>query len=232
MSIASRPLAVIFDVDGTLIDSNDAHAHAWVDALTEAGHDVAFDEVRRLIGVGGDKLIPTITGLEHDSDAGERLSRRRREIFADRYLPHVRPFDGAGDLLRALAGHGHALAVATSAKKEELEPLLALTGAADVFDHRTSADDVDASKPDPDAVRQALQGLQASPDRVVMIGDTPYDLEAAHRAGVPFIAFRSGGWPTETFDRAVAVFAGPRALLTALSRTSLEVLVSPADRRA
>jgi phosphoglycolate phosphatase-like HAD superfamily hydrolase len=220
--------AVIFDVDGTLVDSNDAHARAWHEALAEYGHDVPVARLRPLIGMGGDKLLPEVTGLTDDSPQGSRIAARRREIFAATYLPSLSAFEGAGDLLRALRSAGHDLAVASSAKKEELEPLLALTGAADVFTHLTSSDDVDASKPDPDAVHQALARLRVGPEFAVMIGDTPYDMEAAARARVAFIAFLAGGWPAAAFGTAVAVFEGPRELRRSLERTSLQSLLSSA----
>ena len=120
------PRPVIFDIDGTLVDSNDAHAHAWVDALAEAGHDVAFGRVRPLIGMGGDKVLPELVGLDEDSPEGKRIAKRRGEIFRTRYFPAVRGLPGAQALVSLLVREGHALAVASSARKEELQDLLRL----------------------------------------------------------------------------------------------------------
>ena len=99
--------AVLFDVDGTLVDSNDAHARAWVEAFAEAGIRVSYDEVRRAIGMGGDKLMPAVAGLPEDSPDGERISKRRGEIFTAKYLPHIRPLRGASELVRTLKRRGH-----------------------------------------------------------------------------------------------------------------------------
>src|SRR5690349_13993537 len=104
---------VILDVDGTLVDSNDAHARAWLEALAERGLRPAFDEVRRLIGMGGDKLLPRVSGIAEDSPEGQALSRRRREIFQGRYLPHLGAFPGAEGLLRHMRSRGLKLAVAS-----------------------------------------------------------------------------------------------------------------------
>ena len=106
---ALRP--VIFDIDGTLVDSNDAHAHAWVDSLAEGGHHVTFERVRPLIGMGGDKVLPELVGLEEDSPEGKRLAKRRGEIFRERYFPQVEGLPGAQDLVSHLARQGHPLAV-------------------------------------------------------------------------------------------------------------------------
>src|SRR5688500_9218901 len=98
--------AVLLDVDGTLVDSNDAHAHAWVEALAEAGREVAFVRVRRLIGMGGDKLLPTVAGIAEESPEGQRIGERRSEIFCQRYLPRLRPFPGAAELCARMHQRG------------------------------------------------------------------------------------------------------------------------------
>ena len=111
------PRRVIFDIDGTLVDSNDAHAHAWVDALAEAGHHVAFTRVRPLIGMGGDKVLPELVGMDENSPEGKPIAERRGEIFRTRYFPAVRGLPGAQELVALLVREGHALAVASSARK-------------------------------------------------------------------------------------------------------------------
>jgi len=203
--------AVIFDVDGTLVDSNDGHARAWVDALAEAGYQVPFERIRPLIGMGGDKVLPLVAGLSSDDAKG--IAERRDAIFAERYLPQVRPLPGAHDLLRRLYTEGFRLAVASSSKKDLLERLLKLVGAEDVFEVTTSSDDVDSSKPDPDVVHVALERLREPAADVVMIGDTPYDIEAAGRARVRAIAFRSGGWKDSDLRDAIEIYDGPLDLL-------------------
>jgi HAD superfamily hydrolase (TIGR01509 family) len=204
---------VILDVDGTLIDSNDAHARAWIDALTERGGRVSFDDVRRLIGMGGDKLLPRITGLQSDRPPGKQIVERRGHIFRERYLPHLQPLPGARPLLERLRRDGLQLAVASSAQEDELRPLLERAGVADLLEQRTSSDDAERSKPDPDIVQAALHRLRLAPGHVVMIGDTPYDVEAAQRAGIAIVALRSGGWDDAALAGAAAVYRDPADLL-------------------
>jgi HAD superfamily hydrolase (TIGR01509 family) len=200
---------VILDVDGTLVDSNDAHARAWLDALAERGLHPAFDEARRLIGMGGDKLLPRVSGISEDSPEGQALSRRRREVFKERFLPQLRAFPGAGELLRHMRSRGLKLAVASSAKEDELGPLLKLCGAEDLVHAQTSSDDMDRSKPDPDIVHAALGRLGLAPGEVLMLGDTPYDIEAARKCGAGTIAVRCGGWDDASLVGAVAIYDGP-----------------------
>ena len=208
-----KPKAVILDVDGTLVDSNDAHAGAWVDALAEHGHQVAFADVRRLIGMGGDKLLPRVSGIEEDTPEGKAISARRKELFLRRYLSLVRPFPRTREFLERMKADGMKFVVASSAKEDELRPLLEIAGAWGLVEDITSSDDVERSKPDPDIVHAALTKTGRRPGEVVMIGDTPYDLEAARRAGVRFIAFRSGGWHDDAFPGALAVYEDPGDLL-------------------
>src|SRR3954463_10571056 len=147
---SQQPPAVLFDVDGTLVDSNDAHAHAWVAAFAE--HEISVDaaQVRRCIGMGGDKLMPTVSGLQEDSPLGAAIAKRRATIFAERFLPNLKPFKDADRLVAALKARGHAMVAASSAKRGELQSLLAIAGADALMDARTSSDDADESKPDPD----------------------------------------------------------------------------------
>ena len=211
---ASRPLrGVLLDVDGTLLDSNDAHARSWVDALTESGRRASVEEVRRLVGMGSDKLIPRVTGVAKDTPEGERLAERKKEIFNERYLPHLRAFPGARALLERLRADGLALVVATSAAKDEMRLLLKQAGVDDLIDDATSSGDADRSKPDPDIVEAALGESGHPPDEVVMLGDTPYDVEASTRAGVAVVALRCGGWDDEALRGAVAIYDDPADLL-------------------
>lgn len=209
----SRIRGVILDVDGTLIDSNDAHARAWVDAFAEFEHDVPYARVRALIGMGGDNLLPEAIQVEKDSPEGEALSKRRGEIFRERYLETINPFAGTRDLLKRMRDEGLEIAIGTSAEKKELEPLLKIADVLDLIDSKTSSDDAESSKPDPDIIQAALGRLKLPPSEVLMVGDTPYDIEAAARAGVRTVAFRSGGWTDRGLPGAIAVYAGPWDLL-------------------
>jgi beta-phosphoglucomutase-like phosphatase (HAD superfamily) len=188
-----RPTGVLLDVDGTLVDSNDVHAHAWVEALAEAGVSADFATVRRLIGKGGDKLLPEVAGIEADSTKGQAISKRRGEIFQKVYLPKLRPFPGTKELLARMKHEGLQLAVASSSKEDELDGLLCVCGADEFIKASTSSDDARNSKPDPDIVHAALNRLGHSPDRVILLGDTPYDVEASLKAGIRVVALRCGG---------------------------------------
>lgn len=209
---------VLLDVDGTLVDSNTAHARAWAIAFSEAGLDAPpIDEIRRLIGMGGDKLLPAAVGLSERSPLGQRLAERRSTLFAERFLPLLEPTPGAADLVAALEARGLSVAIATSAKPEELRGLLERGGVPpSLADRAASGEDVEASKPDPGVVHAALGRLGLSADEVVFVGDTPYDVEAGNRAGVAVVALRSGGWSDDDLAGAAAVYAHPADLVAHL----------------
>ncbi len=204
---------VILDVDGTLVDSNDAHAKAWVEAMAQYGYTVAFDKVRPLIGMGGDKVLPETVGLEKNSEEGKRISQRRKEIFKERYLPNLHAFPGARELLEQMRKRGLKLAIASSAEKDELKALLRVVGAADLIEEETSSKDTKRSKPDPDVMDVTLDRIGLPSNAVLMIGDTAYDIEAAKKVNVDTIAFRCGGWNDSDLAGAIAIYDGPADLL-------------------
>ena len=206
----------VFDVDGTLIDSNDGHAHAWRHAFLEAGLPIGFERIRRLIGMGSDKLLAELAGIDADSPRGRALSAHKTGIFRSHYLPRLKPFPQARALLVHLKSKATKLAVATSASPEELEALLEVVEAAHIFDAKITAEDVGRSKPDPDSVSLAVRKLGLKPIDCVMVGDSVYDTEAARRAGVRFIGLRCGGWRDTQLQPAIAVYSGPAELLQAI----------------
>jgi len=210
---------VLLDVDGTLIDSNPAHARAWVDALTEFGYEATVDRMIRLIGMGGDKILPKVTGLDPQSEKAKELTARRMEIFSTKYLPTLRAFPGAHELLARFTADGLRTVVATSAKSDELNALLEQTGLEELIDRKTSSSDADRSKPDPDIITAALQRGQLARERVLMLGDTPYDVEAARAARIRTVALRCGGWNDDALSGALAIYDDPRALLVAYERS-------------
>ena len=222
---------MIFDVDGTLVDSNDAHARAWVDAFAEHGITVAYDQVRRAIGMGGDKLMPLVSGFEEDSAAGKPIAKRRKEIFKDVWLPRLHPFEDTRELVQRLVGDGFTLAIASSASDEELHPLLEVARVADLIPTRTSSDDADRSKPDPDIVKAALKRAGCAHERAVMIGDTPYDVEAALRAGIQIVALTCGGWDRRDLSGAIEIYGDPADLLRSYDRSILSRLMRGEDTR-
>lgn len=204
---------VLLDIDGTLIDSNDAHARSWVDALAEAGFHPGFATVRALIGKGGDHIIPELTGLAADDPRGRQIAARVGEIFTSRYLATLRPFPEVRPLLERMTADGLALVAATSAKEDEVAALLDVAGVRDLFDGAASHGDAAHSKPDPGIVDAAIRRAGLAPERLVMIGDTPYDVAAATRAGVRCVAFRCGGWSDAALHGAVAIYDGAWDLL-------------------
>jgi HAD superfamily hydrolase (TIGR01509 family) len=205
--------AVILDVDGTLVDSNEAHAEAWQRALGENGFQFTIDAICKLIGMGGDKLLPTLCGIEEESELGRRISARRTEIYKRELLPGLKLLAGANELLDRLRSEGLRLAIATSSKKDELESLARTTGLRLDGLERITKDDADSSKPDPDLIEAALRALGVQPHEAVMIGDTPYDIHAAKNARVKTIAFRSGGWDRPGLQGAIALYDEPADLL-------------------
>lgn len=204
---------VLLDVDGTLIDSNDAHARSWSDALGEFGRAVPPHRVRPLIGMGGDKLLPELLGADSDSETGRAFSERRATIFLERYVPHLRLTPGAKELVKRLQQEGLRLIVATSAKKAELNAMLEQVGLDDLIDRKTSASDAEKSKPDPDIVEAALEKAALSARATLLLGDTPYDVEAAARASVETVALLCGGWDADALRGAIAIYRDPADLL-------------------
>ena len=209
----------LLDIDGTLVDSNGAHARAWVAALARGGYHESVGRMRKLIGMGGDKLLPEVTGLEADSPDGKRISQWRGEIFKAEFLPQLHPFPQARALLQALRARGIALVVASSAQDDELEPLLRIAGAADLIQAQASGSEVKESKPDPDIVQVALGKLGVAPSAAIMLGDTPYDIAAADKAGVRAVGLRCGGWSAADLHGAAAVYADPADLLAHLDES-------------
>jgi HAD superfamily hydrolase (TIGR01509 family) len=204
---------VILDIDGTLLDSNAAHVRAWVEALTEHGHEVSEEDIWPLVGMGGDNLLPAAVGIDKESEEGKKISERRGEIYKTRYFPHIRPFPEVRRLLERMRENGLTLVVASSSPEDEVEKALKTIGIEDLLESATSATDAGRSKPDPDVVRSALERSGLAAGEVLMLGDTPYDIEAAGKVEVGVIAVRSGGFPDEDLAGAVAIYDDAADLL-------------------
>ncbi len=212
----------LLDIDGTLLLSNDAHARAWRDALREFGFDIPLERLRRLIGMGSEKLLPAIDPtLRPDREPGTSIVKRRTKLFLEHWLPTLQPAPGARDFLLRLRACGIARIVATSAKAEELTALLRAARIDDLIEGSTTSDDADRSKPDPDIVEAALQTAGVDAKEAVLIGDTPYDLQAAQRAEVAMIGVRCGGWSDEALKGAIALYDDPAHLVQAFSSSPL-----------
>jgi HAD superfamily hydrolase (TIGR01549 family) len=204
---------VILDIDGTLVNSNMAHALAWQQSLQENGFDVPLERIQSLIGMGGDNLLPALVEIEKETEIGKKISERRSHVFKSEHFPTLQAFPQTRELLQRMKQAGLKLVVATSATSEEAEKLLQLAGADGLIDSVTTASDAENSKPDPDVIHAALGKLGCAPDQVIMLGDTPYDIQAAQKAGVRTVAVLSGGWQSQDLTDAIATYSDPADLL-------------------
>jgi HAD superfamily hydrolase (TIGR01509 family) len=207
------PRGVLLDIDGTLLDSNEQHARAWADALAERDMLVPHAILRRLIGKGGDKILSQVARIDDDSAEGHEITARRQVIFRRHYLATCTPLPGARALLSRMIADGLTLAVATSSNEEDLGALLRAAGIHDLIRTAATSDDVERSKPDPDIVVHAARKTGLAPRLLVMLGDAPYDVEAAARSGIRAVALRCGGWDDGALGGAVAIYDDPRDLL-------------------
>ncbi|WP_174297629.1 HAD family hydrolase [Sphingomonas bacterium] len=207
--------AILFDIDGTLVDSNDLHVLAWQEAFTAAGVEFDRQTIHDQIGKGTDMLVPALLP-DADQATQVALGQVHGEIFKSTYLHRVRPFAGAHDLLAHAHGRGQRVALASSASKAELDHYLDLLDARDLVEVTTSSDDVERTKPAHDIFATALRKLaDVGPSEAMVVGDTPYDVEAAAACGIAAIALRSGGFADDVLRRAgaVAIYDHAAALL-------------------
>lgn len=209
------PRAALFDVDGTLVDTNDLHAFAWREAFLNFGLDRPVEEIRWQVGKGGDNLIPSLFP-ELGEGRRREIEEYRGALFKRDYLPRATPFPGVRDLFERLAADGIRIVLASSSHAEEVAFHLGLIACADLVSATTSKDDVDRSKPCPDIFDAALAKVAPlGADEAAVVGDTPWDAEAAARLGLRVVGFRSGGFPDEALAQAGAceLYDGPGDLL-------------------
>ncbi len=208
--------AAIFDIDGTLVDSVDLHAQAWHETFTHFGHDVATAAIRRQIGKGGDKLLPTFLSQEEVNEQGKSIEEFRADLFMREYMPRVKPFPKVRDLFEKIKSSGKKVALASSSNKDQLTQLKKIANISDLVDCETSADDADSSKPDPDIFHAAIKCLSPiKPEEMIVIGDTPYDAEGASKANLKTIGVLCGGFEEDLLRKAgcIAIFRDPEQLL-------------------
>ena len=208
--------AVIFDVDGTLVDSVDLHAQAWQDAFADFKHDIAFQAIREQIGKGGDQLMPVFLSAAEIGAIGEKLQKHRSEILKTKYLGRIQAFPQVRALFQKLLANGKQIALASSAKEDELEHYKKVADIGDLVDAQTSSDDAQRSKPHPDIFQAAIKRIEGvEADGMLVIGDTPYDAEAAGKAGLRTIGMLCGGFPEASLREAgcIAIYRDPADLL-------------------
>jgi HAD superfamily hydrolase (TIGR01509 family) len=216
------PTAALFDVDGTLVDTNYLHSVTWWEAFRQAGHEVSMAEIHRAIGMGSSQMLDKLLPAERDKDADADVRAAHTALYAT-YSCRLRPLPGAAELLRACKRRGLAVVLASSADEAEFNVLRAALDAEDAIDEATFSGDVEASKPAPDLVQAALDKVGVPADQAVFTGDTVWDVEACRKAGVRCIGVLSGGVSRDelTSAGAVEVYSDPADLLSAFSASLL-----------
>ncbi|HEX8072983.1 MAG TPA: HAD family hydrolase [Pyrinomonadaceae bacterium] len=223
--------AVIFDIDGTLVDSVDLHARAWQEAFRHFGREIPFADVRHQIGKGGDQLMPVFFSKEELDEFGEEMEKYRGDLFKREYMPRVRAFPRVRELFERIKRDGKRIALASSAKEDELKVYKELANISDLVEEETSSDDADKSKPHPDIFEAALAQLgDVAPAEALVVGDTPYDAEAAGKAGLRTVGVLCGGFPEAELRAAgcVRIYQAPADLL---ARYDESPLAAPAPDR-
>lgn len=205
--------AILFDIDGTLVDSNDAHVEAWHRAFAADGFAFSRTEIHAQVGKGGDNLVPSLLPAV-PAEIEERLSGAQGEIYKRDFINKVEPFEGVKEVLKRLAERGHTLILASSASRAEVDYYVELLDADGLLTGTTSKDDVRHSKPCPDIFAAALDLTGGPAAGAIVIGDTPYDVLAGRRAGIDAIAVLSGGFTREELasSEPVAIYQSVREL--------------------
>jgi HAD superfamily hydrolase (TIGR01549 family) len=216
--------AVIFDIDGTIVDSVDLHAKAWQRTFAKFGKDILLEAIRSQIGKGADQLLPVYFSKQELEQFGEAMEIYRGELFKKEYLPKVKGFPKVRELFQRIKRDKKQIALASSAKKDELNRYKEIAQIDDLIENETSSDNVERSKPCPDIFEAALKQLgNVTPDRVIVVGDTPYDAAAAAEANLKSIGLLCGGWTEPQLRRAgcIAVYRDPADLLARYEESPL-----------
>lgn len=197
--------AVLCDIDGTLLDSNALHAECWQKTLAHFGFSVDFHTVVKQIGKGGDYMLPCFIPEDKLPSVEKEIKAFRKKLFHREYIDRVVPFCDARRLLERMRQQGLRIAVATSSEKEDLEAFKTVLRIHDLIEEDATADDAENAKPEPDIFQAGLKALGVQPEEAVALGDTPWDIEAATKAGVGTVAVQSGGWKQEELQEAGAL---------------------------
>ena len=217
--------ALLCDIDGTLVDSVDLHARAWEEAFEHFGRRISFAKIRAQIGKGADELLKTLLPPEEFEKRGEEIDRWRSDLYKRKYLGQVRAFPRVRELFQQLLRRKLRIALASSAKGDELARYKQIAGIDDLIDAETSSDDAERSKPNPDIFAVALKGLggDVRKDRVLVVGDSPWDAIAAGRLGVRTLGVLCGGFPEVELRKAgcIAIYRDPADLLARLDESPI-----------
>ncbi|WP_160663742.1 HAD family hydrolase [Pseudarthrobacter sp. ATCC 49987] len=228
---AGRKAAVLFDVDGTLVDSTYLHSLAWWQAFRQAGHDVPMASIHRSVGMGGDKILAKLLPADRDTGEDSTIMTSHAAVFST-FWPALRPLEGARELLAGCHDGGLAVALASSARERDLDVLRATIGADAYIDAATSSADAKESKPAPDILVAALNAVGVPATDAVYVGDAVWDIYAAGKLGIPAIGLTCGGTSeAELRDAgAVEIYPGPRALLDNLRDSAIGQLAARVRR--
>ena len=200
-----RVKAILCDLDGTLVDSNALHAEAWRQTFEKFGIHVSFDQALHQIGKGGDNILPVFVPKEDLDRLSKPIKDYRKRLFEEKFLDKVKPFPGARELLLKMKAAGLRIAVSSSSDKTDLAKLKEIASITDLVEEETSSDDAERSKPEPDIFQATLDRLAIDPREALALGDTPWDIEAAGKAGVATVAVTSGGWKEDELRQAGAL---------------------------
>jgi HAD superfamily hydrolase (TIGR01509 family) len=224
----------MFDIDGTLVDSVDLHAEAWAATFEKYGKKIDVKDVRRQIGKGSDQLLPVFFSKKELTEFGAEMEKYRGDLFKRDYLPRVKSFPKTRELFERIKQDGKPIALTSSAQEEELGTYKKLARIDDLIAGETSADDVEKSKPHSDIFEVALKELRNPPvEQIIVVGDTPYDAEAAGKINLRTIGLLCGGWTEEELRKAgcVAVYRDPADLLACYEESPLAKETSTSTAR-
>ena len=209
---------MLLDIDGTLVDSNDLHTDCWIEAFAHFGKKVDWTMIRQQMGKGGDLLVPDTLNAKEMRRFGEDLKKYRGELWKRRFMPDVKPMPQVLEAMQEIHRRGIKIALASSSNPDEVEYYVELLGARELIEGSTSKEDAQFSKPSPEIFQAALERTKSDPAFTFAVGDTPYDVLAAHRIPIPVIALLSGGFPRELLEKAEFLFEDVGAMVKEIDR--------------
>lgn len=212
---------VLLDIDGTLIDSNEQHARSWQEYLAGQGLNLPVERLSIMIGMGGDRILKELYGGSLDKKRQKKMTAEIDELYLEKYAPRVKPLPGAAEFLAAMHARGLRVALATSARQELMEVIFRLVPLKPFIVGATTSSDVNESKPSPDIFLTAIRKFGFEPRRTVVVGDTPYDIMAAHAVPCPAIAVRTGHYPYQMLSGADEVWKDVQDLTRNMNRSLL-----------